>query len=365
MTRGEVFVKFVDKTILGEQGRLLFSVVNAFARVGYQVWLFDSFPEDELGKYGRLSASLDRVRLTNAIPTATDHMIYVYDRQDSVARGRRWRKRVNVRYDIFARYWFQSPIFLPFPVHPAHAGPDLGQRCAKGRASPRRMRIFFAGDVKGYDRNRIRFPSDKLTRGGIVDAIIRRMGSDAVLLKDANELEALVSSDDYLNKCVLVYADRFRIDERRWLETIATADFFLCPPGYVMPMCHNAIEAMAVGTIPLINYPEWFRPPLRHLENCIAFSDEDNLIERIRAILEMSEQQMLEMKAGAIKYYEEQLTAETFLRHIECNSRKQLVTLLMTERYVAGNAAKLGPRSALMRSNVAGHEAAAARSGAV
>ena len=41
-----------------------------------------------------------------------------------------------------------------------------------------------------------------------------------------------------------------------------------------MPMCHNIIESMAVGVIPITNYPEWFDPDLEHMKNCIVFDDQ-------------------------------------------------------------------------------------------
>lgn len=52
---------------------------------------------------------------------------------------------------------------------------------------------------------------------------------------------------------------------------LASADFFLCQPGEIMPQCHNIVEAMAVGTIPLTNYPDWLSPPLVDGREALVF----------------------------------------------------------------------------------------------
>ena len=86
---------------------------------------------------------------------------------------------------------------------------------------------------------------------------------------------------------ILVDAARARIPTSRWLPTIAATDFLVCAPGMAMPMSHNIIEALGVGTIPLTNYPEWFLPALENGVNCLVFRDTDDLIERVDEILRM------------------------------------------------------------------------------
>ena len=60
--RPAVFAKFVTKEILGEWGRLLFSLLDTFALSGYEVRLFDSIPRQDLGKYGPLIFSAPTCR---------------------------------------------------------------------------------------------------------------------------------------------------------------------------------------------------------------------------------------------------------------------------------------------------------------
>ena len=342
-----VFAKFRNNEILGEMGRLLFFLLNAFSASGYHIKLFDSLPRDSLDKYGRMAYALPLVALTGVTPAASSEMIYLFDEEDRVVGAQPWRKKVQVRFDVFSPYWFTQPILMPYPVHPVHAGPDLPERLRRYRTVARKMRVFFSGDSKGYVRNRILYPKPKLPRVEVIEAILRHMADRAPLVRSEQHLASLCANG-YVDRCLIMDHDS-RIDETRWLATLATSDFFLCPPGYVMPMCHNSVEAMAVGTIPIINYPEWFNPPLEHLQNCIAFDDKADLLAKLDAVLRMNPEQIGTMRQKVIAYYDEHLAPETFIRKIESSERQRVVVLMITDANVAKNATKLNARSVLIR----------------
>lgn len=345
-TTQTIFAKFMQKDILAEQGRLLFSLLNAFAATGCAVRLHSNLPAD-LGKYGQMACSLKGLTLTDEIPVSSADAIYLFDQEDKTVGRRPWRKKVQVKFDVFSPYWITEPILMPYPVHPVHAGHDLPERLQKYRPSERKVRIFFSGDREGYTRNRIHYPNEKLPRLEVINAILQGMGQNLVTVSEAETLDRLLTGD-YTNKFVLV-DQSFRTSDQDWLGTLARVDFFLCPPGYVMPMCHNAVEAMSVGAIPIINYPEWFNPSLTHLENCIAFDDKNDLIDKLESVLKMDEAQIAGMRDRVISYYETHLTAESFTRKIESHPGRKVVTLMITDANVARNASKLNRHSILMR----------------
>jgi hypothetical protein len=347
-TAPAVFAKFLKTDILGEMGRLLFSLLNAFSVSGYHISLFDSLPKERLDKYGRLACALNRVSLTASEPPSAEGVLYLFDEEDPGLASRRWRKKVQVRFDVFSPYWFGRPIIMPYPVHPVHAGPDLPQRLAADRARTKRMRVFFSGDREGYVNNRIRYPKPKLPRQEVIDAALRGMGDRAVLVRGVRALADLCS-DGYVDRCLVMDQHHARIDETQWLATLATADFFLCPPGYVMPMCHNTVEAMAVGAIPIINYPEWFDPHLAHLETCIAFDDRADLIDKLDLVLRMEDARIARMRRQVVDYYDRHLAPETFVRKLEASHRRRIVVLMITDANVTRNASRLNARSVLIR----------------
>ena len=214
------------------------------------------------------------------------------------------------------------------------------------------MRIFFSGDSKGYVTNRIRYPKPKLPRQEVIDAILQQTGDRALLVQGEQGLASLCATG-YVNRCLIMDQEHPRIDETRWLATLATSDFFLCPPGYVMPMCHNIVEAMAVGTIPITNYPEWFDPHLEHLQNCIAFDDKADLLEKLNAVLQMDPEDIARMRRRVIAYYDEHLAPGTFIRKVESSEQPKVVVLMITDANVSKNAGKLNARSVLIRGSSA------------
>ncbi|HWQ94353.1 MAG TPA: glycosyltransferase [Gammaproteobacteria bacterium] len=346
-----LFAKFSGKEILLEQGRLLYSLLNAFSSTGYRISLFNNLAPDSLEKYGKLVFSLEGLTLIDSPPTNPEDWIYLYDKEDKALGKYEWRKKIEVRDDLFSSYCFKNPVIMPFPVHPVHSGPDLEQRLQQCRGSEKKVRVFFSGDTKNYGRNRIRYPKAKLPRLEVINTVLERMGDDAILVKDLSTLSELHDSA-YTNKCVIVDTSRMWIDDREWLRNLAKADFFLGPPGIVMPMCHNIVEAMAVGTVPITNYPEWFDPKLTHMENCIAFDDKDDLINKIRSVLEMGADQIARMQANALGHYETHLRASAFTRGLELHPDRRIIVLIYTEGNVARNWAKLNKRSILMRGTI-------------
>src|SRR5258706_11319176 len=117
-----VFAKFRETEILGEMGRLLFSLLNAFSVSGYHIRLADNLPPAALDKYGRRACSLQHVTLTDATPSATGEMIYLFDEEDRTLGARAWRKKDQIRFDVFSPYWLKQPFTMPYPVHPVPSG---------------------------------------------------------------------------------------------------------------------------------------------------------------------------------------------------------------------------------------------------
>jgi hypothetical protein len=115
-----------------------------------------------------------------------------------------------------------------------------------------------------------------------------------------------------------------------------------------MPMCHNLVEAMAVGTIPITNYPEWFDPDLRHMENCIVFDDRDDLIDKLHYALNITPDQLEFLRNNVISYYERHLKQQNFIHNIESRRDKVIPLLVYSERNVAQNHRKLNRNSILI-----------------
>lgn len=342
-----VFAKFTNDDILDEMGRLLYSVLNIFATNGYRVKLFDNINFSELDKYGQLVPSMTNLTLVDAVPENSSQILYLFDREDKSCSRHQWEKKVQIKFDIFSSYKITDPLFMPYPVHPLLSGADLPVRLEKLRVNEKKLRIFFSGDTKGYTKNRIHYPNTKLPRLEVIETIQEKLGDKTIQVKDEDSLNSLFAGD-YINSCIIVDTSKMWIDPADWLPHLSKTDFFICPPGRSMPMCHNVIEAMTVGSIPIINYPEWFNPTLRHMENCIVFNDKEDLIKQVEGVLELEQQKISEMRLNVIDYYENHLSPGKFIGNIETRKEDKITVLMITDENTKRNATRLNKKSILI-----------------
>ena len=234
------------------------------------------------------------------------------------------------------------------PVHWGHHGADMSGTLERLRHSDKRIRLFFSGDTKGYNRPKITYPDVKLSRPEIIDTLVQHLPDDSLAIDNEAMLDS-VFKGEYANKFVVLDTSKLWIDDSIWFDRLSSADFFLAPPGICMPMCHNVIEAMALGVIPVINYPEWFTPRLEHMKNCVVFGSGDDLIKKVRQVLKMGSEQISELRKNVISYYENNLRPEIFVRDIQASSSNKVTALMITEKYVNQCASKLNKNSIIVR----------------
>ena len=354
--KGRLFAAFAGDAMLRESGRLPHAILFPFLFAGYQVYLDASLPRRLAAFYGCEESSLpdpaarllsrESVMLTSSPPDDPRDFLYVYDEPDPTAHRLPWRKRVRVGFDLFAPHRIRAPIIAPYPVHSAQAEWLQSPRLERLRGEPRRVRVLFAGDSKGYVRNRVRYPAPKLPRLAVLNSVRRGISEDVIEVSGAQDIAALCA-ERYVDRVVLSDSGT-GIPPSEWMPNIARADFFLCAPGIVMPMCHNLIEAMAVGTIPILNYPEWMDPDLTHLRDCLVFEGEDDLVAKVRLALAMPSRQIADMRANVVRYYEANLRPDVLVGAVEAREERDITVLLHTELNTARNAAKLNRNSVVI-----------------
>lgn len=187
-----------------------------------------------------------------------------------------------------------NQMYAPYFAHPDFYVRGLFRRCRTARSTTRPMRIFFAGtsEATSYteqfgfgmlrrpeilqfviDHFRVTHLADTGPRGQIVLSIIDRPGQD-------------------ISKHPLTLGD--------YLRTVGKADFFLCVPGFRVPHAHNLVEAMSVGTIPILNYGHVVHPPLAPGDNCLAFETLHDLRDVVQHALTMNADEIARMRANVI-----------------------------------------------------------------
>lgn len=243
-------------------------------------------------------------------------------------------KIVHIAYDYTSKLDLSANHFvLPYSIHYRLAtNPTIDEIAILNRNKRRSVRIFFAGNYNPdyYDHPIIRDDYGKLTRHNIITQL--RNHSAVWVIKDEHELANVFSDSTYHNQVIIIDTTRFRLDQTRWLDYLANADFFVAPPGVLMPMCHNIIEAMAVGTIPITNYPDWFLPEhLENMVNCISFSSPESLINQIEAVLSMDGAEIELLRANTIAYYKHWLSPSQAINRLLTSPSKEIWVHVLDE----------------------------------
>lgn len=108
----------------------------------------------------------------------------------------------------------------------------------------------------------------------------------------------------YKDKLVIMQWHSGAIPINKWCHYLSSANFLFCAPGMTMPLCHNVIEAMSLGVIPILNYNNWLNPSLTDRLNCFVYNSLDEIDDVIQKALFLSGTEILEMKSQVIKFYD-------------------------------------------------------------
>ncbi len=111
---------------------------------------------------------------------------------------------------------------------------------------------------------------------------------------------------------VLCETQHCRIPGERWLEAMSKGDFFLACPGVGMPLCHNLVEAMAAGAVPILQYSRYLTPELEDGVSCLAFHDADSLGKVVSRVLAMDREEIAGLRRGTKAYYDAHLAPGRF-----------------------------------------------------
>ncbi len=322
-----IFFDFSSSQIDIDAGRYTFALVRDFELAGYTACYRANFPFLSSMRYKRyktllLDGEFRVCEKAEEIPAGALAAV-VTDRARVDASQ---AKMVHVSYE-YRLPKFETDVILPFRVYP-HLYPQLGELTKINLEQSRPWRAFFAGTITPrYGRDLLERNFGKMSRLAVLRVLEQGLAPE--------EIHVLTSIQDTvpLRPSFVMASSTFRVPQDKWFATLARADFFVACPGGAMPICHNIAEAMAVGAIPILEYPEYLDPPLKNGVNCLAFAGGDDLLRVMRGALQLSLPQIIAMRKAARLYYEQHLAPGLFARAMMASPEKEL-TLLFNNAHV-------------------------------
>lgn len=124
---------------------------------------------------------------------------------------------------------------------------------------------------------------------------------------------------DFNKKFVFAFKENYQIKMQDLRSHLSMFDFFLCCSGVVKPICHNVIEAMSVGSIPIIEkeYAEVLYPNLEHKKNAIIFENLTHLSTILNEeLFQMSQDEIAQMRKNVFEYYQDFLSPKGMIKNL-------------------------------------------------
>ncbi len=160
--------------------------------------------------------------------------------------------------------------------------------------------------------------------------------TDFVNIKNKEEVNSENASLD--RKYVFAIKEDYRIEMEDIRELLSCFNFYLCCSGVVMPLCHNVIEAMSVGTIPLIEkgYSDVMYPNLENGVNAIIFDDLNHLDHLLSdELFNINETKISEIRENVLSYYHNFLSPKNAVENLNKSiANKNLIYLQAEHRSV-------------------------------
>lgn len=225
----------------------------------------------------------------------------------------------QIKFDYSNKKYLKNIDFVaPYPMHPNQVRKYVPSFIKKLRTSNRPIKIFFAGNIdeRMYSRKALEVEYNIITRYECINFIINTFQNKHLLelITKRDKLYSLLTTEIKYTKIVI---SNVKTEEKDWLKFLSISDFFIALPGVEHPWCHNSIEAMAVGTIPILQYSNLFDPPLQPMVNCLYYSNVDELGKMIHLALNMEEAQINVMRENVITYFENYLSPATIINKLQ------------------------------------------------
>lgn len=202
---------------------------------------------------------------------------------------------------------------MPFFVHPTIAA-KVGFPFPYQVDGVRHARLFFGGNTTEarYSKDILGEVYGVLNRHDMLE--IAKDTAGAGLYRPTDAAAWLASSEDHPFVMFETREKKGGVPVALWMDALANSDFFLACPGVEMPLCHNLIEALSAGAIPILQYAQYLPAPLTHGVNALTFDSPATLRQAVTTALSMSREEVVRMRAGVHAYYQQHLAPGCFAR---------------------------------------------------
>lgn len=298
-------------------GRYLHHLITEFETCGYHIAFTNNY---------RFLATIESKAFKRLIFKRPFSILHLNDAPDNCNLlitdndknpDRAFDKTINIDYrQMRAPEGDKNSIELPFFVHPEiHDSQQIAKFHKTTQKQSRSLRILFAGNARApkYDSPILEKTYGVMSRVKVLDTVKKSLSEEQLRIPTSTKE---IIPESYSKTLTIATTQDCPIPSDEWISTLSRADFYLACPGVGMPLCHNLIEALAAGSIPILQYPQYLDPPLTDGENCLVFSSQDELHSAINRALTMDTEEITQLQTSALVYYQNHLQPGAFAKKL-------------------------------------------------
>lgn len=243
----------------------------------------------------------------------------------------------KISYDYFSS--LSSPnnakFIMPYFMHPGQYKWDYHNSLSINIKKSRPLKVMFLGGVnkEHYDNPLISKKFKILSRYKVIEYL--KSNINYIYPRHENEIYEFITKK---RKELIIYNTNATVLwQKDWLKVLSELDFYLALPGVSMPPCHNLIEAMSVGAIPILQYNNYIYPKLENGKNCIVYSSLKELKTILDTINDYRDNILDEMRYNVIEYYYKYHSIAGFKnnisRFLENQNNSQTIEIILNTEY--------------------------------
>jgi len=120
-------------------------------------------------------------------------------------------------------------------------------------------------------------------------------------------------AEELKNKIVLIDTEQIRIPQDKLFEIFLDTNFFIYMSGDWQPYCHNHIESMLAGCIPITQFNRFYLNNFSHIQNALLFNNLIELKEILQNICyDKYEKFLVNMRKELLELYKQKFSFESF-----------------------------------------------------
>ena len=266
--------------------RRLFQIFSHFLYCGYSCCFDISFAEFmKLDRYGKKATALKGVYPKNKI--SEKYSVIVSDDNKFLENADNEAYKIFINFRIFTHInnVSQNDFFYPISPHIKYNCPLIeADILSKSSLAERKICAVFAGNnsKNSYNKDITKKIFGVNTRFEVFSYLLDKLPKNILYIPDT--LESFISDIErgYLKeKIVLVDTSNFEVPSKSYFDILLASSFYIHMCGITYPYCHNQIESMMAGCIPITQFSNFFVPPFEHEKSGFLYTTLDELVETL------------------------------------------------------------------------------------